>query len=76
MYIMIIQVTGHQFDDKEELILDKEEQWFERRVGEAIYERIKGTILEQERRIVFSNWLQEFVVYHCKSDKLNENYWT
>ena len=47
-------MTGHQFDDKEVLILDKEDKWFERGVKEAIYERIERPSLNKRGGLRFS----------------------
>ena len=49
-----IQATGHQFDDKDVLILDKEDKWFERGVKEAVYERIERPSLNKRGGLRFS----------------------
>ena len=49
-----ISVTGHQFEDKEVIILDKETNWLERGVKEAIYERIEAPSLNKRGGLQFA----------------------
>ena len=49
-----IQAAGHQFEDRDVLILDKEDKWFERGVKEAIYEHIERPSLNKRRGLCFS----------------------
>ena len=50
----LISVTGHQFDEKEMIVLDKETNWFERGVKEAIYKRIEAPSLNKRGGLWFS----------------------
>ncbi len=49
-----ISDTGHSFDDKDVVILDREQRWFERGVCEAIYERIENPSINKKGGLRFS----------------------
>ncbi len=49
-----ISDTGRDFDDKDVVILDHGQRWFERGVHEAIYERIENPSIDKKGRLCFS----------------------
>ena len=49
-----ISDTGHRFDDKDVVILDREQRWFERGVREAIHERIENPSINKKGGLRFS----------------------
>jgi hypothetical protein len=49
-----LHATGHQFANKDVIILDTEENWFERGVKEAIYERRERPALNRQGGLRFN----------------------
>ena len=50
-----IQESGHNFDNKDVLILDRDDRWFERGVKEAVWERIEHPSLTTKLRFTLSH---------------------
>ena len=49
-----LKESGHSFKDSDLVILDKEENWFERGVREAIYERVEKPSLNKSGGLRFN----------------------
>ena len=48
------QESGHTFENKDVLILDRDDRWFERGVKEAVWERIEQPSLTSKLRLTLS----------------------